>query len=53
MKSIVFAILLYFVCASLTCNKTGKNETANTVADISAMPSDTIFYSLSAAAIFI
>lgn len=53
MKSIVFAILLYFVCASITCNKPGKNESVNTVANISTIPSDTIFYSLTAAAIFV
>jgi len=53
MKSIVFAILLYFVCASITCNKTEKNEAVNTVANISIIPSkNTTCYSLTVAAIF-
>ena len=38
MKSIVFAILLYFVCASITCNKTEKNDAVNTVANILPVP---------------
>jgi hypothetical protein len=33
MKSIVFAILLYFVCASITCNKPEKNEISNTASN--------------------
>jgi len=39
MKSIVFAILLYFVCASITCNKTGENEPVTTVTNTLTVPS--------------
>lgn len=33
MKSIVFAILLYFVCASITCNNTEENASVNTASN--------------------
>ena len=39
MRSIVFAILVYFVCASITCNKTEEKDSETTVTNTLTVPS--------------
>ena len=51
MRSIVFAILVYFVCASITCNKTEENDSETTVTNTLTVPSTPTQFTLHQAAV--